>query len=85
VNFKVAITEMYPRIPWVLLAEPLVSSEHTLGTPALEEHYEIKISLNIHAMIFKIWLFNVIGKVCNADRSTGTILPLDCFITTAAI
>ena len=67
---------MYPRIPCVLLVEALVSSEHTLGNTALEEHCEIKISLNIHAMIFSILLFNVIGKVCNADRSTGTILPL---------
>jgi len=81
----VAITELHPRIPWVLLAHPLVSSEDILGNTALEEYYEIKISLNIHAMIFKIWLFNVIGKVCNADQGTGTILPLDCFVTTTVI
>jgi len=81
----VAIKEMHPRIPWVLLVESLVSSEHTLGSTALEEHCEIKISVNIHAMIFNTWLFNIIGKVCNADQSTGTILPLDCFITTTAI
>jgi len=79
---------MYPRILWVFLVEPLEPLEpleHTLGNTALEEQCEIKISLNIHAMIFNIWLFNVIGKVCNADRSTDTILPLDCFITTTAI
>jgi len=29
---KVAITEMYPRIPWQLVANPLGFTEHTLGT-----------------------------------------------------
>jgi hypothetical protein len=76
---------MHPRIPWVLLADPLAFSEHILGNTTLEEYYEIKISLNIHNIIFKIWLFNVIGNVCNADRGIGTILPLDYFITTTAI
>jgi len=35
VNFKVAITEMYPWIPWELVADPLGSSEHTLGTTGI--------------------------------------------------
>jgi hypothetical protein len=26
---------MYPRIPWELVADPLGSAEHTLGTTAL--------------------------------------------------
>ena len=30
VNFKVAITEMFPRIPQELVAEPLVSADQTL-------------------------------------------------------
>jgi len=34
-NFKVAITEMYPRISWELVADPLGSKEHTLGTNVL--------------------------------------------------
>jgi hypothetical protein len=32
VNFKVAITEMYPWMPWELVADHLGSAEHTLGT-----------------------------------------------------
>jgi len=35
VNFKVAITEMYPRISWELVGDPLGSTEHTLGTTVL--------------------------------------------------
>jgi hypothetical protein len=27
---------MYPRIPWELVADPLCTAEHTLGTTALE-------------------------------------------------
>jgi hypothetical protein len=38
VNFKVAIIEMYPRIPWELVADPLGSTEHSMGTTALERH-----------------------------------------------
>ena len=30
-NFKVAITEMYPRIPWELVADPFEPAEHSLG------------------------------------------------------
>jgi hypothetical protein len=32
---KVAITEMYPWIPWELVADPLGSTEHTFGTTGL--------------------------------------------------
>ena len=40
VNFKVAITEMYPRIPWELVADHLGSVEHSLATtyPEHENH-----------------------------------------------
>jgi hypothetical protein len=31
VNFKVAMTELYPQIIWELVADPLGSAEHTLG------------------------------------------------------
>ena len=34
-NFKVAITEMCPWIPWELVMDPLGSVEHTLGTTDL--------------------------------------------------
>jgi hypothetical protein len=33
--FKVAITEMYPWIPWELVADPLGSAQHTLETTDL--------------------------------------------------
>jgi hypothetical protein len=32
---KVALTEMYPQIPWELFKDPLGSEEHTLGTTGL--------------------------------------------------
>ena len=31
INFKVAIAEMYPRIPWELFADLLGSVEHIMG------------------------------------------------------
>jgi len=43
VNLKVAITEVYPRIRWELVADPLGSIEHTLGTTVLDTS-----SLNKH-------------------------------------
>ena len=36
VYFKVVITEMYPRIPWELVEDPLGSAEHILGTSDLK-------------------------------------------------
>jgi hypothetical protein len=32
VKFKVAITEMYTRIPWEVVADPLGSAKHSLVT-----------------------------------------------------
>jgi hypothetical protein len=32
INLKVAIIEMYPRLPWELEANPFGSAEHTVGT-----------------------------------------------------
>jgi len=43
-NFKVAITEMYPRIPWKLVTDLLGSTEHTLGTAGIG--YKINLLLN---------------------------------------
>jgi hypothetical protein len=37
VKFKVAVTGMYPRIPWELVVDPLGSAEQCLGTTALDE------------------------------------------------
>jgi hypothetical protein len=43
-NFKVTITEMYPQLPWELVADPLGSAEHTLGITApgqmVKQHYD---------------------------------------------
>jgi hypothetical protein len=35
VNFKVAITEMYPRITWELVEYPFVSADYTVGTTGI--------------------------------------------------
>jgi len=35
--FEAAITEMYPRFPWELVADPLGSAERTLGNTGIEE------------------------------------------------
>lgn len=35
---KVAVTEMYPRIPWELVADPWGFAKHTLGTMALDNY-----------------------------------------------
>jgi len=32
VNFRAAMTKMYPRIPWKLVADPFGPAEHTLKT-----------------------------------------------------
>jgi hypothetical protein len=41
---------MYPRIPWELVADPLGSAEHTLGTTALEhQHYTKLLLINVTA------------------------------------
>jgi len=41
VIFKVAIAELFPRIPWELLAGPLGYAEHKLGTAGIEEFNRI--------------------------------------------
>jgi hypothetical protein len=41
VKFKVAIAELFPRIPWELLAVPLGYAKHKLGTAALEKFNRI--------------------------------------------
>jgi hypothetical protein len=35
-NSEVRITELYPQIPWELVAGPLGSAEHTFGTTATQ-------------------------------------------------
>jgi hypothetical protein len=36
VDFIVAVTEMYPRTPWKLVADPLGTAQFNLGTTELE-------------------------------------------------
>jgi hypothetical protein len=45
-----------------------------------------KVSSDTHS-IEPVTLVHVIGnaKLCNADRSTGTSVPLDCFVTKTVI
>jgi hypothetical protein len=45
-NFKIAITEMYPRIPWKLVTDLLGSAEHTFGTAGVG----YKINLLLHGI-----------------------------------
>ena len=36
VNFKTSVTDIYSRVAWQLVADPLGTVRHTLGTTALE-------------------------------------------------
>jgi len=51
VNFKVTITEMYSRIPWKLLADPLGSAERTVGQTDLDDTQFANISMLIAAFL----------------------------------
>jgi len=46
-NFKVSITEMCPWIPWEMVADPLLSAEHTMGTTGLEGFWNTNTRTNI--------------------------------------
>jgi hypothetical protein len=39
-KFQVAIRDMYPPIPWELVADPLGSEQHILGTTGLENGFQ---------------------------------------------
>jgi hypothetical protein len=47
VNLKVSITEMYPWIPWELVADPLGFVEPTVGTTGLSILHSILFSTTI--------------------------------------
>jgi hypothetical protein len=49
-NFNITITEMYPRIPGELVADPFVSAEHILGTIGLQckSAHSLNKMLNFH-------------------------------------
>lgn len=36
-NIKIAITEMYPRILWEMVADPLAPAGHILGTTVIDQ------------------------------------------------
>jgi hypothetical protein len=46
-NFKVSITEIYPRIPWEMVEDPLGSAEHTMGTTGLEGSWNTNTRTNM--------------------------------------
>jgi hypothetical protein len=48
-----AITEMYPRIPWEVVADTLGSTEHILGTTELPECKIIPHEEVIHLQLLK--------------------------------
>jgi len=70
VNFKIDITEMYPRIPWKLVADPLGSEKHIMGTTGLGVMYrEQNARHNHNAKIAKQSFENVTeGKYENNDQ-----------------
>ena len=43
-----AITEMYPQIPWQLVMDPLGYVEHTLGTPDLSDPFHSTVKFYPH-------------------------------------
>jgi hypothetical protein len=47
VRFKVFIIGMYPRIPWELVANPLGSSEQTLGRADLQLEMVLNFTLSL--------------------------------------
>jgi hypothetical protein len=58
INFKVAFTEMYPRISWYLVADALVSVQHTSGTSGLRCPQQFLVSNDFcHFFGKKIFLF----------------------------
>jgi hypothetical protein len=72
-NFRVAITEMYPRIPWKLVAEDRWrSTQHTSGVPlsnSISLHVFIYIELEDQGTILR----NV-GNRLSSDSASYTFL-----------
>ena len=52
VNFRATVTEMYPLIPWELIADPLGSADYTLGTTGTEAtQIKLRNILIIHSNV----------------------------------
>jgi hypothetical protein len=47
VNFTIAVTEMYPRIPWELVAYPFGSVQQILGTAGLHDGLVVSVCSHI--------------------------------------
>ena len=74
-NFKGAITEIHPQIPWEMVADPLGSAELSFGNAAKDgvkpqksvirvENFERKISLELCYRLMKRELPYVFSNVC---------------------
>ena len=62
-NFKIDITEMYSRIPWKPVADPLESEQHIMGTTGLGVTYrEQNARLKYNAKIAKRSFENVTDR-----------------------
>ena len=66
-NFKVAITEMYPRIPRKLVTVVLGSAEHTLGTAGVG--YKINLLLNNTGQSIAVPHLSRSEYVCSSNSS----------------
>ena len=69
-NFKVAVTEMYPKIPWELFVDPVGCTEYTLGTTAQRSNYKDS-SRHLSTV-----LCNYLQQIC---RTTEQLTP-ECFM-----
>ena len=73
---KVTNAEMYPRIPWEVVADPLGSVEHTLGIIAFAEQHWLRERASVlrHTHIPSIVLSHYIQTGCrvlSANISNG--------------
>ena len=66
-NCKVAITEMYPRIPWKLVTDLLGSAEHTLGTASVG--YKINLLLDSTGQSIAVPHLGRSKYVCSSNSS----------------
>jgi len=66
-NCKVAITEMYPWIPWKLVTDLLGSAEYTLGTAGVG--YKINLLLDSCGQSIAVSCFSRSEYVCSSNSS----------------
>jgi len=81
INFKVAITEKYSRIPCELVADPLGTGRGSLGTRGphfgkyLLNTYSLKMTQRVlNILELKLWSFNCKIIYCNTGQYVGVVL-----------